>query len=327
MEEIKHRRWLRIFKAVALLVLAQVGWWTMAFLKDVYLIEQLKLQTLAMTSANGADLAQARARILREAFHQRVMFLSESSFFVAMACLALYLLYQALQAEQKSREIQRNFIETVTHESKTPLTAMKLRLESVIEKYGSDPSLSRELGLALEEVRRLVSIFEKAMNLNRVERHAFRFETLAFQDIIKAVTHRLEPLFKAKNVELQLDVDPEAYVSGDAYFLQNSVQSLIENALFYNPADVKKIGISVKKDGHRVVLGVTDNGPGIAPEDRARIFERFYRGSGTSRVPGTGLGLYLVKTIMEAHNGEIRLVHSDSSGSRFEIEMPKAGAA
>ena len=221
-----------------------------------------------------------------------------------------------MQAEQKSREIQRNFIETVTHESKTPLTAMKLRLESVIEKYGSDPNLSRELGLALEEVRRLVSIFEKAMNLNRVERHAFRFETLAFQDIIKAVIHRLDPLLKAKMSSLARR-GSGGIVSGDAYFLQNSVQSLVENALFYNPAEARKIGISVKKNGHRVVLSVTDNGPGSLRRIGCGFSSDFIGEAGRAGSRGTGLGLYLVKTIMEAHQGDIRLVHSD--GQRLEL--------
>src|SRR5262245_50046196 len=153
MVEQKHRRWLLVFEAVALLVLAQVAWWTTVFLRDVRLIEDLKIQVLSQEDTLSVEDREA---IWSEAFRQRLMFLSESTFFVVMVCFALYLLYRALQAERRSRETQRNFIEIVTHESRTPLTAMKLRLESVSEKWGSDAKLVHEVDLALEEVRRLI---------------------------------------------------------------------------------------------------------------------------------------------------------------------------
>jgi two-component system, OmpR family, phosphate regulon sensor histidine kinase PhoR len=321
MLEIKHRRWVRIFLAVTFLVVAQVVWWTTAFLKDVEVISKLKEENAALS--RGSETPKTE-NIVREAFHRRFMFLSESSFFVVLAFIGFYLLYRALKLEEKSRKTQRNFIEVLTHESKTPLTALKLRLESILEKRNTDPVLHQELLLSLEEVRRLISVFEKALNLNRLERQVYRFETLYLADIVKEVVHRLDPLFKSKGVEITLKLDPEACVRGDIHTLEASLQNLLENAALYNHNSERRIYVELESRAPHTILWIEDNGPGIKADEQERIFERFYRGTSSRRVPGTGLGLYISKTIIEAHQGMIRLVRGDETGSAFEIQLPAA---
>lgn len=264
----------------------------------------------------------SRETIEREAFHRRFMFLSESISFVLLTCLGLYLLYQALKAEARSREIQRNFIEIVSHESKTPITALKLRLEGAMERFRAQKELTAELGLCLDELRRLSSTFEKVMSLSRVERQALKLEVLDLGDLIRSLICRLEPFFRAKEVEVSTDLGTEALIKGDAHALQNSVQSLLENAVIYNNNHQKKVRVSLQKTDSKVWLSVLDNGSGIDPADRPFIFERFYRGMRQRQIPGTGLGLSIAKTIIEAHQGTIRLAETREKGSHFEVELP-----
>lgn len=314
------RRWVRIFAAIHVLVLLQVAWWTWVFLQDVSTLEQLRLENLAV----HPNLTEIEIR--SEAFHRRVMFVSESVFFALLTCVGFYLLYRALRSEERSREIQRNFIEIVTHESKTPLTALKLRLESALEK---DSASARDLTLALEEVRRLAGVFDKTMSLNRMEREVLNQEVLSLADVVKQVNRRLEPFFRARGVEVTLELDSEALVRGDDHSLQNSVQSLLENAVLYNQASEKRVVVKVARQGQHVVLSVADNGPGIPAADRAQLFERFYRGQTGKGIPGTGLGLYLAKRIVEAHHGVIRVADNVKSGATFLLQFPSAsgGAA
>jgi signal transduction histidine kinase len=294
------------------LVLAQVGWWALVFTRDAEIIAGLKLQL-----SPGAQ-----AEVQSEAYHRKLMFLSESGFFALVSLLALVLLYRALRAEERSRVVQRNFIETVSHESKTPLTALKLRLEALKSKLG-DSASGASVALALDEVRRLSGVLEKTMELNRSERHALRFEKLRFSEVVDSVVRRLEPWTSAKGAKVYLDLDKEVEVLGDFTSLQNSVQSLLENAVLHNPGAERWVKITLAQRSSSVLLAVEDNGPGISKLESERVFERFYRGQAGKKVSGTGLGLYLAKVIVEAHRGVLSL--SDASqGARFEITIPRA---
>lgn len=319
MLSVKPRRWLRVFIAVAFLILAQVSWWTVVFFEEVNTVAELRQQKLVLEHAIDGN---KEAALAKEVFHRRVMFLSESVFFVLVTFVGLFLLYRAVAFEEKARETQKNFIEVLTHESKTPLTALKLRLESVQEKWPHDPLLRKDLDSALYEVRRLISVFEKTLQLNRVERHAFSFETVCLSDVVRQVVQRLDPFFRNHAVQVSVQLEEEALVYGDLHSLQNTLQHVLENAVFYNPKEDKKVAIRVELKEEQVVLSVQDNGPGIDEGEEWKVFEKFYRGASGRRVSGTGLGLYLARTVVEAHQGMIRLTTSNDRGSYFEIQLP-----
>ncbi len=325
MRGLKHKLWAAAFAVVPILVLTQVAWWATVFTRDAEFIAQLQTANVeqAASTRGSAVPADTLAQIRNEAYHRKLMFLSESSFFALLTCVGIGLLYRSVRAERRLREVQTGFLEMVSHEAKTPLTALKLRLESLRDKAVDAHALS-ELASALDEVRRLSGVLEKTMELNRSERRALQFETLSLADVVASVAHRLQPWLQARRVELDLHLDPEVCVSGDFASLQNSVQSLLENAVQYNPEAKKRVRISVAARGGQAVLTVTDNGPGVAPEEGRRVFERFYRGQLGKEVSGTGLGLYFTKAIVEAHRGAIRLVPATESGACFEIEIPQA---
>lgn len=310
-----------------LLLVTQVVWWVTNFLGDINLVTRLKTQNYELLSRTETPPPEHwKARLENEAFHRRVMFLSESAFFVFLTCVGLCLLFHFLRNEQRLREIQKNFIGIVTHESKTPLTALKLRLESIHDKSDSDRTLKCQVRLCLDEVRRLVSCFEKAMAFNRFERGAFTFELVPIAEILRETAHRMEPFLKARSASLALELGKDAMVRVDAHALQNSLQNLIENSVLYNDTEPKKVSISLRSTPLRVSVAISDNGPGIDPEDAPHIFEQFYRGRGARRVPGTGLGLYLANKVIELHHGTLRLLGpvEQGKGTHLLIELPAA---
>lgn len=306
-----------LFGAIAILILAQVGWWTTLFLNDVDLIANLRREN-----------RQEEELIRRESFHRRLMFASESITFAGLVCVGLFLLYRALGSERHSRLIQRNFIETVSHESKTPLTALKLLLESAEEKWPADKESRQDLESAKAQVRRLSALMEKALYLNRLERDVFRFEPLLLSDAVNEVLKRIDPLLKEKKIAVHSFLENDMWVKADIFALQTSIQSLIENAAIYNQASEKRIWIRAWMENDKAVLDIVDNGTGIPEADRPFIFDRFYRGSGNSRIPGTGLGLYLARKIVEAHHGILRVLAPEKGlGARFEIRLPRGKEA
>ena len=314
----KQRRWGAVFTAICVLLMAQVTWWTWVFYRDVDLIKELKIKNHWLEVQLGSLKGLPLSVFEDEAFHRRFMFISEGAFFAAMACLALWLLYRALRSEEKSREVQRNFIEVVSHESKTPLTALKLRLEAIAE---SNPEHAKDIHLSLEEVRRLSSILEKALQLNRLEKYSFTFEQIDLALVVQEVLKRMEPVFSSKKVAVTKELQEGLLIKGDVFAVQNTVQTLLENSVLYNESENKELRVEVRPELSRVILSVSDNGPGISEKESEKVFERFYRGRSGRKVPGTGLGLYIARAIVQAHQGVIRLIR-DGAGAHFEIEFP-----
>lgn len=319
--EIKGKRTFRIFAVISVLVLAQVAWWTTVFIRDVDVISELRIENSLLKSQLQVGQPDTAEDIKKTAFHRRLMFLSEGLFFSCMTCVALFLLYQAIRTEQRAEDTERNFIETLTHESKTPLTALKLRLESVAERWEKDRDLHQEVSLALEEVRRLISIVEKALSLSRIERKNLNFELISVGEVIQEILKRLDPFFLSKGVTISKQIDEEAMVRADYAGLQSTMQNLLENAVLYNDKSSKHISISVTRENMRVLIAIEDNGSGITKTERELVFHKFYRGRSSRRIPGTGLGLYLAQQVVEAHHGVLRLVDK-VGGARFEIQLP-----
>ena len=324
---IPQRRWLVLFFAVALLVFAQVSWWLTLFLREVHDTAALKTKHLVLLERIGEPKppeVQSQVQIDNEAYRRRIMFISESVFFVAMACFGLLLIYQSVNAEARSREIQKNFVEIVSHESKTPLTALKLRLESVAEKRSEDEQLGREVGLMLEEVRRLNGTFDKVMSWNRVERQALIREAQDIVPIVNATLRRIEPFLKARGITVTLKADEPVVCKVDAQGLASALQCLFENAALYNDQPEKLLEIEVKTSFSVGSITVRDNGPGIDSEDEIHLFERFYRGAQGKKMPGTGLGLNIAYNLVLAQGGDLKFLRPKQGGTQFDITFPSS---
>lgn len=323
MSTLVQKRWAKLFLAVAFLMLTQVVWWLDVFSRHVNTIAELRKEnaTLQGTIHDPGVLQTIQTFTARK----KMMFYSETFVFGVLTALGLYLLFRALRLQERARDLQKQFIETVSHESKTPLTALKLRLESMLEKSAAEPQLTKELNQSLEEVRRLVSVFDKTLSLNRMENVGFRFEEVSLSELIQEVIRRMDPLFKQKNVVLNPNILSDISIRGDLFALQNLVQSLLENAVIYNDKEKREVAIELKETPSGVNLKILDNGPGIAEAERNKVFEKFYRGKSSRRIPGTGLGLYLVKHTVESHGGKIELSASPQNGTQFEVTFPRKG--
>ncbi len=323
MSTVVQKRWVKLLVAVSVLMLTQVAWWLDVFSQNVNTIAELRKKNAILQGViNDPGVIEG---INSFAARKKLMFYSETFVFGVLTAVGLYLLFRALRLQEKARELQKQFIETVSHESKTPLTALKLRLESILEKSTHEPQLTKELTQSLEEVRRLASVFEKTLSLNRMENLGFRFETVFFSELIKEVIRRMDPLFKQKNVNVWTSISGEIWVKGDLFGLQNLVQSLLENAVLYNDKSERKVSVELEEKNNEIRLKISDNGSGICDSEKTKIFEKFFRGKSSRRVPGTGLGLYLAKHTVELHSGGIELKSSSEKGTQFEVVLPKLG--
>jgi len=228
---------------------------------------------------------------------------------------------------RKLERVRRDFVANVSHEFRTPLTAIQGFTETLLAGAMDDPqNRLRFLGIILEHARRLARLTEDLLKLSQMDADRLELEvrrvsvTALVESCYETARHR------AAEKELTVSLDlPRSVpdVSGDARRLQEVLQNLLDNAIQYTlPAG--KIVLSVRQRGDEVVFTVSDTGIGIPLADQPRIFERFYRvdAARSREAGGTGLGLAIAKHLIEVHGGRLWVESELGVGSKFHFSVP-----
>ena len=214
---------------------------------------------------------------------------------------------------------QREFVANASHQLRTPLTGLRLRLEAAELKSG-DPEVKRELAAAERETARLADLLGQLLSLAR-EPEARAGETLLLADEAEAAHHRWEAPAHNSGHQLKLVGEDGAAVDSSRADVAAMLDNLIENALNYSPPGTT-VTIEFGADARWARLAVCDEGPGIEPDERERLFDRFYRGSGSRGTEGTGLGLAVVDALARRWGGQASLENREPAGARAEVRLP-----
>ncbi len=234
--------------------------------------------------------------------------------------------------EAQLREADRRkdeFLAVLGHELRNPLGAIR-NVTQVLLLMTEDDVRYRELSLLLErQVGHMARLLDDLLDVGRIVQGKIRFVhgEVDVAAVVRQAIETTQPLLDAKRHRLRVDAPAAALrVYGDAARLAQAVSNLLNNAAKYTPAG-GEIGVSVRTTAEALTIAVRDNGIGIAPESQGRIFDFFFQGeSATAQKPdGLGIGLALVRTIVEHHGGAVR-VHSDGpgTGSEFVVTLPRA---
>lgn len=225
--------------------------------------------------------------------------------------------------------MKSEFVSTVSHEFRTPLTSMNMGLSMVInEDTGELNDEQKELlEAAYEDVERLTELVNDLLDLSKIEsgKIEMEFDKVDVNDIIEKT---LNPFYKqAEEKEIELNFkqsEDNIFAYGDPSKISWVISNLVGNALRY--ADEGKIEVDAEIKGRRVLVSVSDNGPGIPEEYQSKIFEKFVRaGNDKDEKSGTGLGLAISKEIITAHNGRIWVESEEGEGSTFLFYIPRYG--
>jgi len=213
---------------------------------------------------------------------------------------------------------QREFVANASHQLRTPLTGLRLRLESARAKAG--PDAVRELEAAELEVERLARLLTSLLTLAREgDKPAARPVSLAHA--ADRAYERWAATAEQDGRELELLGSGDATISASEEDLAILLDNLIENALNYSPT---RVSVDWGSSGKEAWLAVLDEGPGLAPGEESSLFDRFARGSAGSSQPGTGLGLAIVQTLARRWRGEASLSNRLEGGTRAEVRFPAA---
>ena len=214
----------------------------------------------------------------------------------------------------QSMEAQHRFVADAAHELRSPLTALSLQAERLAEAEMSATARER-LSSLRQGIERGRNLLDQLLTLARAQSPSEPLratEAVSVLGIYRRVLEDLMPLSEAKEIDVGVEGNEDALVRASELDLIAIVKNLVDNAVRYTPRG-GKVDLSVRKTQTHVVLRVVDNGPGIAPEERSRVFDPFYRTLGSDQV-GSGLGLSIVKTIAERIGAEVRLEFADEAG-------------
>ena len=228
--------------------------------------------------------------------------------------------------QQELQNMKTEIMTLVTHELRTPLTAIQ-GMSEVLTQFDVDPGRRREMHAAInEEAKRLARMIDEYLNITRLEAGArpLRKIPLRVEAIVERVVLLLNPLGATRGVPIGFEVeDGLPGIKADPDLLAQAVTNVLGNAIKYSPPG-KNVGITVRTDDEDILIEVVDNGYGIAPQDIERIFEKFYRvpRAESADQQGTGLGLTLVREIMESHGGQVTAQSELGRGSTFTLRLP-----
>ncbi|MGC4094590.1 MAG: HAMP domain-containing sensor histidine kinase [Polyangiaceae bacterium] len=230
-------------------------------------------------------------------------------------------------AEQLSAliESQQQFVANAAHELRSPVAALYGQLQQSLRKPRSGDEYQTFITHALNSTRRLKRLADDLLTLARAEHETEPFERVRLADVLEELRRELAPVVAEKQVELDAHVG-DTVVHGRAADIQRLLRNLVDNAIRHSPPG-GTVRCDASVEGERVIVRVADDGPGVAPDERERIFEPFFRSAltrGTAR-EGSGLGLSIAREIARAHGGEVRIEQA-LQGAVFTAELRSAAA-
>jgi two-component system sensor histidine kinase SenX3 len=253
--------------------------------------------------------------------------------FVRVAPLAPDLTLVLVEDRTEARrveEVRRDFVANISHELKTPIGALSLLSEAVIDA-AADPDSVRRFGERMQrESARLNALVQEIIDLSRLQVADALHPPVqvSIDDVVADAVDRCRLVAGAKQIDTVVGGAPGAVVHGDHGLLVTAVRNLVDNAIAYS-AEGTRVAVGVRRTNGVVEISVSDQGLGIPTGEQERIFERFYRiDPARSRATGgTGLGLSIVKHVAANHGGEVTLWSVSGQGSTFTLRLPETTAA
>ena len=230
---------------------------------------------------------------------------------------------ERIEALDQSRS---QFVSSASHELKTPLSTMKILIQTLMYQDPLDPVMTKEfLNDANQEIDRLSRIVSDLLTLVNIDSGGMKLnlEPIRLRTLLDEQIRRLLPLARENGIEIDLEVRDDVTVPGDSLKLQQVIYNVIDNAIKYTDRG-GEVHVRLGRNGRRAVIRISDTGSGIPEKDLPYIFDRFYRvDKARSRsTGGTGLGLSIVKQIVQLHGGTISAASTVGQGTTFTIELP-----
>lgn len=309
-----------------LYTMAILVWWGILLHEQNTQITRLQLQNLELrqSQGNGSKTYMAEFDKIQNAKKlHNLQYIGEGGTFMLIILISAGFVFLTMRRQIRFSKQQQNFMAAVTHELKSPVAVIRLNLETMQKHKLDEEKRQRLSDNTLGELRRLDQLCNNMLLASQFDSRQYHLVTVRvnlsalLRDIAEQSRTRMP------NHHLEADIADGIMVSAEAFMLQIAIHNLIENATKYAPKG-STIFLAAAREESVARVRVADQGEGVSPGERDRIFSRFYRSGNenTRRAKGTGLGLFLSKKIIEQHHGRITVYDNTPKGSIFEITLP-----
>lgn len=271
------------------------------------------------TEPMEAQLATKRGQVLDVEVSGAPLFDEESK------PLGWVMMLRDISRRKEMERLQKVFLSAVSHELHTPIAIIKgfagLMADPDLELPRK--TIQEKAAIIIEESERLEKMVKQMLEATRIQAGGLKpqLSTENLSTLVRRAVEKIQPVAKSAGCTVTADVQPEEFLAlVDGSRIQQVVINLLENATKYSKGG--HVEVTGRFDDKHLVITVGDDGPGVAAEDRERLFEPFVRGKTSAHAGGSGLGLYIAKAIVEAHGGTLSLSESEGGGALFEIQLP-----
>ncbi|WP_454488760.1 sensor histidine kinase [Chitinophaga lutea] len=312
-----------IYVFVLAYTVLQLLWWGILLhqqSKQIAHYEQRELTHRVQELHQPAEFMLEMQRLHREQQMRSFKYVGEGIVFLVLILAGAGAVYRAVWKQMKLGQQQQNFMMAVTHELKSPIAAVKLNLETLRRHRLDEEKQHKLLDNTIRETNRLDTLCNNILLASQFEHRKYQpfLEQLDFSRFLSQVSEEIRS--RTASHAISTDIQPGVTLEADKFMMQLMLSNLIENAIKYAPKGTD-VAVKLYTEGNALHLQISDQGPGISPEERQKIFLKFYRigNENTRKAKGSGLGLYLAKKIVEQHGGTIAVRDNAGGGACFEI--------
>ncbi len=302
-------------------VIAALVWWFIALQK-----QNDKMATLLLNEISNStkDSPLRILQIENEKQRKTAQYIGEGFTFLALILIGAVFVYRATRRQLRLSMQQQNFMMAVTHELKTPIAVARLNIETLQKRKLEEDQRQKIIGITLQEVNRLNTLCNNILLASQLD--AGNYKSIKGEVDLSSLATKVIRDFKQRYTDREItgNIEGDIIVMSEELLLELLMSNLIENAVKYSPKESPvQVRLIAKED--LIKLSVSDKGPGIATQEKEKVFEKFYRigNEETRTAKGTGLGLYLCRQIAKDHNAIITLKDNENKGSIFTVTFKK----
>jgi K+-sensing histidine kinase KdpD len=312
-----------IFSVLVGYIVLQFLWWEVLLVRQSDTIISLKQNIAALSSSDDNIILRDIAELQKKKNTRVYMIVGEGTVFLLILLFGVYQVRKSIKKESELANQKSNFILSISHELKTPIAATKLQLQTLI-KHDLERHKQKELlNNALNENNRLHKLVDNVLMANQIENNnlSIQKEQLNLSELLENTVKRYFLEHLEKN-HVTLTIEPNIIYEGDKELLPSIFINLIENAIKYSFETIK-IDVILKKLNGNTVLEISDQGCGILDQEKETVFQKFFRSGSenTRKTKGTGIGLFIVKSICDLHQISLKLTNNQPKGSIFQIKF------
>lgn len=313
-----------VFWVLFLFIIAGLLWWFLSLMRQSGEMHSLKKEELQQSAFDSTSAAykKALAEIDDQKRRSTFKYVGEGSVFLLVIIIGAVYIYRSVRRQLQLQQQQQNFVMAVTHELKTPLSVARLNLET-LKRHQLDAQKQQKLiDTSLQETLRLDMLINNILFSSQLDGKGYQPEKEALDFSALAISEVRSFSARYPDRPVHSAIEPEIELSGDALLLKLLISNLLENANKYSGKG-KNIYVSLQRKSG-ITIQVTDEGTGIADNEKEKVFRKFYRigNEQTRTAKGTGLGLYICKKIAAMHVASIQVSDNAPQGSIFTVQFP-----